>query len=124
MGHCDATVNLLYLGNFASTDVDEGNYDAENTDFLLNTTIDHDTLQVVSTDVYSGRDDIVDDDDKGDGGGNIDEHEKIIADSFKANAHKNHFLRVLSEYYGKNQNGLKRPFQIIHPLISRWHGTC
>lgn len=67
MDHYDTTVNLLYLGNFASTDTKEGNYDAENTDFLVGTTVDYTALQVVSTDVSSGGDNVVDDDDFGSG---------------------------------------------------------
>ncbi len=67
MGYSNATVNLLYLGNFASTDIKEYNYDAENTDFLIGTNVDYTTLQVVSTEVFSGRDNVVADDDYGRG---------------------------------------------------------
>ncbi|SDO46348.1 Hemolysin-type calcium-binding repeat-containing protein, partial [Lutimaribacter pacificus] len=41
-------VNVIYLGNFASVDTYEGDYDAENEGALVGTTVDHDSLKVLS----------------------------------------------------------------------------
>ena len=41
-------VNAIYLGNFASVDTNESDYDAEHEAALTGVTVDHGTLQVVS----------------------------------------------------------------------------
>ena len=57
--------NLIYLGNYASVDVNEGDWNAENANALVGISRDHTELELIQATPYDGGDGVVHDDESG-----------------------------------------------------------